>query len=93
MIRRERPGRVPGPAGPIPGRNGPGQGPYFNRPAKGGYALLGIASTELALAYLLCIAASLLCVVYGILKWNDTGPLSDELKILAAEQDDAPSSR
>lgn len=54
--------------------------------------MLGIASTELALAYLLCIAASLLCVVYGILKWNDTGPLSDELKILAAEQDDAPSS-
>jgi hypothetical protein len=44
--------------------------------------VLGIASPELALAYILCIAASVLCIVYGIVKWNDTGPLSEELRDL-----------
>lgn len=44
--------------------------------------MLGIASGELALAYLLCIAASLLCVIYGIVKWNDSGPLTEELREL-----------
>lgn len=42
--------------------------------------MLGIASTELSIVYILCIAASILCVVYGIVKWNDAGPLSDELR-------------
>lgn len=42
--------------------------------------MLGIASTELAWAYILCILASVLCVVYGIVKWNDTGPYSEDLK-------------
>jgi hypothetical protein len=53
--------------------------------------VLGIASPELALAYVLCIAASVLCVVYGIVKWNDSGPLSEELRDLdqwAAESED-----
>ncbi len=44
--------------------------------------MLGIASPELALAYILCIAASVLCIVYGIVKWNDTGPLTEELRDL-----------
>jgi len=44
--------------------------------------VLGIASFELGLAYVLCIAASVLCVVYGIVKWNDTGPLTEELREL-----------
>jgi len=44
--------------------------------------VLGIASPELALAYILCIAASVLCIVYGIVKWNDTGPLTEELRDL-----------
>ena len=39
----------------------------------------GIASLELGLAYLLCILAALLCVVYGLVKWNDTGPLTEDL--------------
>ena len=40
--------------------------------------MLGIANGELALAYVLCILASVLCVVYGLLKWNDAGPLADD---------------
>ena len=44
--------------------------------------MLGIASSELALAYILCLAATGLCVVYGILKWNDSGPLTEELREL-----------
>jgi hypothetical protein len=42
--------------------------------------VFGIASTELALAYILCILASLLCVVYGVVNWNDAGPLTEELR-------------
>jgi len=49
--------------------------------------MLGIASAELAVAYILCLAASVLCVAYGIVKWNDTGPLSMELQD-AAEEDE-----
>jgi hypothetical protein len=44
--------------------------------------MLGIASTELAWAYILCLAASALCVIYGIIKWNDSGPYTEELKDL-----------
>lgn len=44
--------------------------------------MLGIASTELAWAFILCILASLLCVVYGIVKWNETGAFSEELREL-----------
>lgn len=32
--------------------------------------MFGIQSFPVALAYLLCIASALLCVVYGILNWN-----------------------
>jgi hypothetical protein len=59
---------------------------------RGGLALLGIESLELALAYLLCIAACLLCIVYGVLKWDETGPLSEELRVLSAEQEEETSS-
>lgn len=47
--------------------------------------VLGIASFELGLAYLLCIAAALLCVVYGVVNWNNAGPLSEDLR--DADQD------
>lgn len=48
--------------------------------------MLGIASTELAWAYILCILASILCIVYGALKWNDTGPHSEELRELSESE-------
>lgn len=43
-------------------------------------AVLGIAAAELGWAYLLSILAALLCVVYGLIKFNDSGPLSEELR-------------
>ena len=49
--------------------------------------MLGIASTELAWAFILCILASVLCVVYGILKWNDAGAFSDELRDIQDDED------
>ena len=44
--------------------------------------MLGIASTELAWAYVLCILASIGCVIYGVVKWNDSGPLTEDLQDL-----------
>lgn len=35
--------------------------------------MLGFGSVTIALAFWLSLAASLLCVVYGILNWNNTG--------------------
>jgi hypothetical protein len=32
--------------------------------------MLGIEDKWVALAYILCIASTLLCVVYGIVMWN-----------------------
>ncbi len=32
--------------------------------------MLGIADSQVFLAYLLCILSTLLCVVYGFLTWN-----------------------
>lgn len=46
--------------------------------------MFGIASLELAWAYILCIMAAALCVVYGVVNWNQTGPPSGELKATAA---------
>lgn len=45
--------------------------------------VLGIAAAELGWAYLLSILAALLCVVYGLIKFNDAGPLSEELRDLS----------
>lgn len=33
-------------------------------------AMLGIESKGVLLAYMLCIASTLLCVVYGAINWN-----------------------
>lgn len=38
--------------------------------------MLGLGSVELAWAYILCLLAALLCVVYGVVKWNDMGRYS-----------------
>jgi hypothetical protein len=35
--------------------------------------MLGFGSVEIALAFWLSIAATVLCVVYGIVNWNKTG--------------------
>jgi hypothetical protein len=35
--------------------------------------ILGFASAEIAWAYIGCILASLLCVIYGLIQWNREG--------------------
>lgn len=35
--------------------------------------MLGFGSVEIALAFWLSIGATLLCVVYGIVNWNNSG--------------------
>lgn len=35
--------------------------------------MLGLGSVEIALAFWLSIAATGLCVVYGIVNWNNSG--------------------
>ncbi len=41
--------------------------------------MLGLGSAEMALAYVLCILATVLCVVYGIIKWNSMGRYAEHL--------------
>lgn len=35
--------------------------------------MLGIPDISISLAYILCIAAAVLCLVYGIVMWNKGG--------------------
>lgn len=35
--------------------------------------MLGIPDLSISLAYILCIAAALLCLIYGIIMWNKGG--------------------
>jgi len=35
--------------------------------------MLGIEDGYIVLAYLLCIASTLLCIVYGVIMWNRGG--------------------
>ena len=50
--------------------------------------MLGINDGWVAAAYILCIASTLLCIVYGVLNWNkgDDGASSDEDLKWAAEE-------
>ena len=41
--------------------------------------MLGLGSGEMALAYILSILATVLCVVYGIVKWNSMGRWAEGL--------------
>ena len=40
--------------------------------------MLGIPDVGIWLAYVLCIASALLCVVYGIINWNKGGEETSE---------------
>ncbi len=42
--------------------------------------MLGMGSFEMALVFVLCIAATLLCIIYGIVNWNKTGLTSQEMR-------------
>ena len=50
--------------------------------------MFGIADPWIALAYLLCILSSVLCVVYGLMKWNSDGETIDEEKAKWAKEED-----
>lgn len=50
--------------------------------------MFGISDPWIALAYLLCILSSLLCVIYGWLKWNEDGEtIGDETARWAKEEE------
>ena len=50
--------------------------------------MLGMGDFWVGLAYLLCIASSLVCVVYGVLNWNKGDEATkDDDKSWAAEED------
>lgn len=38
--------------------------------------MLGLGSVEIALAFWLSIAATALCVIYGIVNWNESGKVA-----------------
>ena len=42
--------------------------------------MLGLGDFSIFLAYILCIASALACVVYGIFNWNKGAETEDELK-------------
>ena len=52
--------------------------------------MLGIEDPWVAMAYLLCIISAMLCVVWGIIKWNredpDTEP-DEEIRRWAEEEE------
>lgn len=43
--------------------------------------MLGIPDLSISLAYILCIASALLCLVYGIIMWNKGGGDAEEIEI------------
>ncbi len=42
--------------------------------------MLGLGSVEIALAFWLSIGATALCVVYGIVNWNNSGNTAETKK-------------
>jgi hypothetical protein len=44
--------------------------------------MLGIEDKYVALAYVLCVASTILCVAYGIVMWNkgDESPKAEDIK-------------
>jgi hypothetical protein len=50
--------------------------------------MLGIEDKGVLAAYLLCIASTLLCVIYGVINWNrgDDSIEPDDIKWVAEEQ-------
>lgn len=52
--------------------------------------MLGLGSLEAALALWFCLAATLLCVVYGIVNWNKQGnpdTVREEHTVIVRERD------
>ncbi len=43
--------------------------------------MLGISDLSISLAYILCIASALLCLIYGIIMWNKGGGDAEEIEM------------
>lgn len=43
--------------------------------------MLGIPDLSISLAYILCIASALLCLIYGIIMWNKGGGEDEEAEM------------
>lgn len=54
--------------------------------------MLGIPDVSIWLAYILCIASAILCVVYGIVNWNKGGEEASEQDVAwEAEEEEIDS--
>jgi len=42
--------------------------------------VLGLGDVSIFLAYILCIASALACIIYGIFNWNKGAEKEDEVK-------------
>ncbi len=48
--------------------------------------MLGFTTLEPALAYWLCFACTVLCVVYGVVNWNNSGkPMPTEKHVIVKQ--------
>ena len=43
--------------------------------------MLGIPDLSISLAYILCIASALLCLVYGLVMWNKGGGEDESIEM------------
>ena len=50
--------------------------------------MFGMADPWIAIVYFLCIASSLLCVVYGLINWNSDGETIDQEQARWAKDED-----
>lgn len=50
--------------------------------------MLGIEDKYVALAYILCILSTLLCVIYGVINWNrgESEPEKEDIQWAAEEK-------
>jgi hypothetical protein len=55
--------------------------------------MLGFTTLEPALAYWLSIACTAICVIYGVLNWNDAGkPVPTQKHIILPKEQDQTAS-
>jgi hypothetical protein len=52
---------------------------------KGGWSMLGIPDFSIWLVYMLCIFSTLICVIYGLINWNEgnedeTAEIEEEIR-------------
>ena len=61
----------------------------MNAPIGGILMYVGIADFWVFLAYVLCVFSVVLCIVYGVLKWNKNGGEITPEDVAWAKEEDA----